>query len=94
MGTDYPFPLGELEPGKLIESMGEFDAETKVCAFSFMILFLNFPDLTVFGFRALWYGIAKDREIVALSIPRTVTWSLEMVDLLKSKGKLKSWKWS
>ena len=45
MGTDYPFPLGELEPGKLIESMGEFDAETKVCAFCFMILFLNFPDL-------------------------------------------------
>ena len=68
MGTDYPFPLGELEPGKLIESMGEFDAETKVCAFYFMILFLNLPDLTVFGFRALWYGIAKDREIVALSI--------------------------
>lgn len=53
MGTDYPFPLGELEPGKLIESMGEFDAETKVCAFYFMILFLNLPDLTVFGFRAL-----------------------------------------
>jgi aminocarboxymuconate-semialdehyde decarboxylase len=22
LGTDYPFPLGELEPGKLIESMG------------------------------------------------------------------------
>ena len=21
LGTDYPFPLGELEPGKLIESM-------------------------------------------------------------------------
>lgn len=53
LGTDYPFPLGELEPGKLIESMGEFDAETKVRAFYFMILFLNFPDLTVFGFRAL-----------------------------------------
>ncbi|KAM5326923.1 LOW QUALITY PROTEIN: 2-amino-3-carboxymuconate-6-semialdehyde decarboxylase [Glossophaga mutica] len=29
LGTDYPFPLGELEPGKLIESMEEFDAETK-----------------------------------------------------------------
>ncbi|XP_038607615.1 2-amino-3-carboxymuconate-6-semialdehyde decarboxylase isoform X1 [Tachyglossus aculeatus] len=25
LGTDYPFPLGELEPGKLIESMEEFD---------------------------------------------------------------------
>lgn len=28
LGTDYPFPLGELEPGKLIES-GKFDEETK-----------------------------------------------------------------
>lgn len=28
LGTDYPFPLGELEPGKLIESSG-FDARTK-----------------------------------------------------------------
>lgn len=28
MGTDYPFPLGELAPGKLIESM-EFDEATK-----------------------------------------------------------------
>ncbi|XP_034641119.1 2-amino-3-carboxymuconate-6-semialdehyde decarboxylase isoform X1 [Trachemys scripta elegans] len=25
LGTDYPFPLGELEPGKLIDSMEEFD---------------------------------------------------------------------
>ena len=28
LGTDYPFPLGELEPGKLIESMS-FEDETK-----------------------------------------------------------------
>lgn len=28
LGTDYPFPLGELEPGKLIETSG-FDEETK-----------------------------------------------------------------
>jgi len=28
LGSDYPFPLGELEPGKLIESMS-FDEETK-----------------------------------------------------------------
>ena len=28
LGTDYPFPLGELEPGKLIESRG-YDDETK-----------------------------------------------------------------
>uniref|UniRef100_A0A3B4ZSQ6 2-amino-3-carboxymuconate-6-semialdehyde decarboxylase n=1 Tax=Stegastes partitus TaxID=144197 RepID=A0A3B4ZSQ6_9TELE len=25
LGTDYPFPLGELQPGSLIESMDEFD---------------------------------------------------------------------
>ncbi|XP_076797191.1 2-amino-3-carboxymuconate-6-semialdehyde decarboxylase isoform X2 [Arvicanthis niloticus] len=29
LGTDYPFPLGEQEPGKLIESMAEFDEEIK-----------------------------------------------------------------
>lgn len=34
LGTDYPFPLGELEPGKLIESMEEFDEETKVHVFT------------------------------------------------------------
>jgi len=28
LGTDYPFPLGELEPGKLIESIA-FDEKTK-----------------------------------------------------------------
>ena len=25
LGTDYPFPLGELEPGKLIENAGYDD---------------------------------------------------------------------
>ena len=29
LGSDYPFPLGEEEPGKLIESMAELSAETK-----------------------------------------------------------------
>ncbi|XP_023677366.1 2-amino-3-carboxymuconate-6-semialdehyde decarboxylase isoform X1 [Paramormyrops kingsleyae] len=29
LGTDYPFPLGELEPGSLIESMHEFDSTLK-----------------------------------------------------------------
>ncbi|XP_036600464.1 2-amino-3-carboxymuconate-6-semialdehyde decarboxylase isoform X2 [Trichosurus vulpecula] len=29
LGTDYPFPLGDLEAGKLIESIEEFDDETK-----------------------------------------------------------------
>jgi aminocarboxymuconate-semialdehyde decarboxylase len=28
LGTDYPFPLGELEPGQLIESM-PYDDKTK-----------------------------------------------------------------
>ena len=28
LGTDYPFPLGELEPGKLIES-SDYEKETK-----------------------------------------------------------------
>lgn len=30
LGTDYPFPLGELEPGTLIESMNQFDSTLKV----------------------------------------------------------------
>ncbi|XP_030614304.1 2-amino-3-carboxymuconate-6-semialdehyde decarboxylase isoform X2 [Archocentrus centrarchus] len=29
LGTDYPFPLGELQPGSLIESMDEFDDTLK-----------------------------------------------------------------
>lgn len=29
LGTDYPFPLGELEPGKLIESIDSFSREQK-----------------------------------------------------------------
>lgn len=33
LGTDYPFPLGELQPGSLIESMEEFDPLLKVTTF-------------------------------------------------------------
>ena len=29
LGSDYPFPLGEAEPGRLIESLDTFDPETK-----------------------------------------------------------------
>jgi len=29
LGTDYPFPLGETEPGKLIESMNDLSVTTK-----------------------------------------------------------------
>ncbi len=29
LGSDYPFPLGEAEPGRLIESMAELGAQTK-----------------------------------------------------------------
>ena len=29
LGTDYPFPLGELQPGQLIESMDELSADVK-----------------------------------------------------------------
>jgi len=29
MGSDYPFPLGEHEPGKLIESMAELNKTVK-----------------------------------------------------------------
>ena len=30
LGSDYPFPLGEHHPGKLIESVEELDEELKV----------------------------------------------------------------
>ena len=30
LGSDYPFPLGEHHPGKLIESIDGFSQETKV----------------------------------------------------------------
>jgi aminocarboxymuconate-semialdehyde decarboxylase len=33
-GSDYPFPLGEKEPGKLIESMTELDGKSKQRLFS------------------------------------------------------------
>ena len=29
LGTDYPFPLGEREPGAMIESMGDLDRATR-----------------------------------------------------------------
>jgi len=29
LGTDYPFPLGELIPGKLLDSLDDLDAESK-----------------------------------------------------------------
>lgn len=30
LGSDYPFPLGEHHPGKLVESMDDLSPETKV----------------------------------------------------------------
>lgn len=40
LGTDYPFPLGELQPGTLIESVEEFDETLKV-----LITFLSFQQI-------------------------------------------------
>jgi aminocarboxymuconate-semialdehyde decarboxylase len=34
LGSDYPFPLGERQPGKLIESLSELDDKTKERLFS------------------------------------------------------------
>ncbi len=47
LGSDYPFPLGEAEPGKLIESMSDLDAETK--------------SLLLSGSALEFLGIAKSR---------------------------------
>ena len=29
LGSDYPFPLGETQPGRLIESMADLSPETR-----------------------------------------------------------------
>ena len=47
LGSDYPFPLGEHEPGALIESMPDFDAETR--------------DLLLSGAALEWLGAAGER---------------------------------
>ncbi|XP_077176348.1 2-amino-3-carboxymuconate-6-semialdehyde decarboxylase isoform X2 [Paroedura picta] len=42
LGTDYPFPLGEQEPGKLIDSMEQFDEDLKdKLKFDNALTFLN-----------------------------------------------------
>lgn len=43
LGTDYPFPLGELQPGALIESMEEFDDTLKVTFFLSFIQTMQLP---------------------------------------------------
>jgi len=47
LGTDYPFPLGELEPGKLIESMDELSSTTK--------------ELLLNGSALNWLGLKKEQ---------------------------------
>lgn len=45
-GTDYPFPLGDLEHGKFIEEMDDLSNETKEMLFSSSLLsFLNLKSL-------------------------------------------------
>jgi aminocarboxymuconate-semialdehyde decarboxylase len=46
LGTDYPFPLGELEPGKLINSMS-YSPEIK--------------DMMLHGAALNWLGIGKEK---------------------------------
>lgn len=43
LGTDYPFPLGELQPGMLIESMEEFDEPLKA-----LTTFLSFQQIKLY----------------------------------------------
>lgn len=47
LGTDYPFPLGELQPGSLIESMEEFDGTLKVTMFSSSFRELSYLSIAV-----------------------------------------------
>ena len=49
LGSDYPFPLGELNPpGKVIDSMTNFSKELKVS------LSCVFTHVRKFGFFTLW----------------------------------------
>nr|MBS0036576.1 amidohydrolase [Saprospiraceae bacterium] len=48
LGTDYPFPLGELEPGKLIESM-PYEADKK--------------ELLLSGTALDWLGLSKEQFV-------------------------------
>jgi len=44
LGSDYPFPLGEAHPGKLIESMDDLSTQTKarlLCGTALEFLGLN-----------------------------------------------------
>lgn len=47
LGTDYPFPLGELEPGKLIDSMEDFDNKLKVWSLHLGVFPLLFKRLAL-----------------------------------------------
>lgn len=49
LGTDYPFPLGELEPGKLIESMQTLSDREK--------------ELLLSGSALNWLGLSKEKFI-------------------------------
>jgi aminocarboxymuconate-semialdehyde decarboxylase len=41
LGTDYPFPLGELEPGKLIQSMNWSDQKKEMLLSQSSLEWLN-----------------------------------------------------
>ena len=43
LGTDYPFPLGELEPGKLIQSMNWSDRKKEMLLSESALQWLNMP---------------------------------------------------
>ncbi len=49
LGTDYPFPLGELEPGKLIESMDSLDQKQK--------------ERLLHGSALEWLGLRKEQFV-------------------------------
>jgi aminocarboxymuconate-semialdehyde decarboxylase len=46
LGTDYPFPLGELEPGKLIQSMNWSDQKKEMLLSQSALEWLNMPKNT------------------------------------------------
>ena len=66
MGSDYPFPLGEHHPGKLIESIEDWEWSKKVCCFYVILILLILSQEKLLSNNALEFlGLKKSEfEIV------------------------------
>ena len=54
LGSDYPFPLGEHHPGKLVESILDWDQSTKVIPILCEAILISLVNRIKFWGRMLW----------------------------------------